>query len=454
MKLPKHPPKLDQLIAELNRSQPDKALEILSQKFPVTGEDGRYLHWDKIYYLHPPSPYTREEWWAGIKYTRKKLYKTLPFHDTQGMPFCFLTTDAILKNLHWLDQNTSGSIFLDQPILNKNMKNTYIVRSLVEESITSSQLEGASTTWRVAREMLRQGRNPTDKSEQMIYNNFLAMQFIRDHIQTPLTPEFILELHRLVTDKTLDNPSMAGRFRSSKDEVFVTNVQDEILHQPPPAEQLPERIQLLCDFANQNDHPQFIHPVIQAILLHFMLAYEHPFVDGNGRTARALFYWSMAKQKYWIMEFISISNIIKMAPIQYGRAFLYTETDENDLTYFIIHQLDVIRKAIEHLQKYIQKKSEDLQSAKRLLAQSMNLRGKLNYRQLALLKHALKHPRFIYKISEHQNTHGIAYDTARTDLLTMAQNYHFLIMKKEGKSFVFESPADLEDRLKAPLPEN
>src|SRR5690606_32474498 len=144
------------------------------------------------------------------------------------------------------------------------------------------------------------------------YNNFLAMQFIRDNIDTPLTSDFILELHRLVTDKTLENPKLAGQFRGIEDKVFVTNQQDEILHQPPSSLELPERIKRLCDFANLDDHPQFIHPVIKAILLHFMLAYEHPFVDGNGRTARALFYWSMAKQKYWIMEFISISNIIKM----------------------------------------------------------------------------------------------------------------------------------------------
>ncbi len=51
----------------------------------------------------------------------------------------------------------------------------------------------------------------------------------------------------------------------------------------------------------------FIHPVIRAILLHFMLAYDHPFVDGTGRTARALFYWSMAHQGYWLMDFISIT---------------------------------------------------------------------------------------------------------------------------------------------------
>ena len=92
-----------------------------------------------------------------------------------------------------------------------------------------------------------------------------------------------------------------------------------------------------------------MHPAIRAIILHFWLAYDHPFIDGNGRTARALFYWLMLRHGYWLFEFISISEIILKAPVQYGEAFLYTETDQNDLTYFIIHQTEVIRKSMQSL---------------------------------------------------------------------------------------------------------
>ena len=447
MKLPKYPPNTDTIFSQLMEQEPQKALRLLSGEFNITDPKGRYLHWDKLYFLPPPSGYIREEWWAGIKIARKKLFKVLPFQDSKQNAFKFLMPDSVLRDLHWLDQNSTGSLNVKDPILNKHMKNTYIMRSLVEESITSSQLEGASTTWKVAREMLRQGRTPTDKSEQMIYNNFHAMQFIREHIDAPLTPEFILELHRIVTDKTLDASYRAGCYRSNDDQVLVVNDQQEILHTPPCADTLPQRIQTLCDFANSEDELQFIHPVIKAIILHFMLAYDHPFVDGNGRTARALFYWSMARQSYWIMEFISISQVIKLAPIQYGRAYLLTESDDNDLTYFIIHQLEVIKQAIDHLHHYIDKKTSEINHAKDLLENASKFKGQLNYRQLALLKHALKHPGFVYKINEHQNSHGIAYDTARTDLLIMAEKYQFLVKKKVGKTFVFESPQDLEQKI-------
>lgn len=96
-----------------------------------------------------------------------------------------------------------------------------------------------------------------------------------------------------------------------------------------------------------------MHPVIIAIVLHSWLAYDHPFVDGNGRTARAPFYWSMLSQGFWLVEFLSISSILRKAPATSSRSFLHAETDENDLTYFILYHLKVIRRAIDELRAYM-----------------------------------------------------------------------------------------------------
>ena len=188
--------------------------------------------------------------------------------------------------------------------------------------------------------------------------------------------------------------------------------------------------------------------MVKAIALHFMLGYDHPFCDGNGRTARALFYWAMARQGYWLAEFISISTIIKTSPAQYGKAFLHTESDDNDLTYFLIHQLDVIHKAITALHRFLDKKMRDLNAAEQMLVQNPRLKGRLNFRQLALLRHALKHPRFAYVIDEHQNSHGISYDVARKDLLYMADELKLLAKTKDGKRYLFVVPEDIEQRIR------
>lgn len=450
MKIPVLPPEHAAIIRASFEQDNDLAWRILTEFSPLD-EKGRYLHWDKLRHLPVPKGFTSEQWWAGVKSARQKAYQALPLLDKQQKPFTFCKPDSVQRQLHWLDRHAAGSIQAEEAITNPQMRNTYLIRSLVEEAISSSQLEGASTTRHVAREMIRQQRPPRDKSEQMIFNNYQAMQFIQENRDEVLTPSMVFELQRIVTDKTLDDEDMSGRLRDGDDEIHVVdNKSQEILHTPPPANELETRLQRLCDFANSandEDDGVFLHPVLKAIILHFMLAYDHPFCDGNGRTARALFYWSMAKQGYWLLEFVSISKIIKAASVQYGKAFLYTETDENDVTYFLIHQLEVIHQAIEALHTYLNKKTHDIGVTEQLLQQNDRLKGKLNFRQLALLRHALKHPRFTYVVQEHQQSHGISYDVARKDLSELSDKLKLLVKTKQGKRYLFVVPPDFEQRI-------
>ena len=446
MRIPIDPPQEDEVIKRIQEKNPEKLRGLFTDFSPTDLKD-RYLHWDKFRFRAPREGYTVEESWVGTKVARSKLFKTLPFTGVKDKNFLFGTPDCVLKMLHEIDQNASGQIYMAEPIANIHTRDVYLINSLIEEAISSSQLEGAATTRNVAKKMLRQQRPPKNKSERMILNNYHAMQFIREFKHEELTPSLIFELHKIVTSNTLENELTAGALRVT-DDIQVVDHEGNILHAPPPAEELPERIQRLCDFANGLNTTIFIHPVIRSILLHFMLAYDHPFVDGNGRTARALFYWSMARAGYWLIEFVSISKVIKEAPVQYGRSFLHTETDNNDTTYFIIHQLDVIQKAIQALHTYLGEKIAGVKTAAKLLEQS-ELSAKLNYRQLAVLDHALKNPSAIYHIKEHQQVHGVAYQTARTDLLKMADDFKLLQKLKHGRTFLFMSPDDLHERLEA-----
>jgi len=449
MKIPESPPNISDIIEKLiNEKDQLKLRNILSSNIGVTDSKGRYIHWEKLKHLSPPEGYTNEEYWFAVKTARQKVFKKLPLEDKFGNPLYFCVPDSLQKELHWLDQNAAGSITMEMPITNPHTRDTYLVSSLVDESINSSQLEGASTTRNVAKEMLRQGRKPNDKSERMIFNNYKAMEVINEYKDDDLTPSLILHLHEVLTKGTLDDSSKSGKYRQSSDDIHVVdNTESATLHTPPSADSLPKRISNICKFANDNKDNVFIHPVIRAIVLHYMIGYDHPFVDGNGRTARAIFYWAMAKYKYWLIEFISISRIIKQAPVKYGKAYLHTETDDNDVTYFLIHQIDVIKKGVESLHAYLAKKANEIEEAESLLENSKAM-GQLNYRQLTLLKHALKHPSAVYRIQEHQASHAISYQTARTDLLKMSDQLSLLRKRKYGKSFVFVSPPDLKSRLK------
>ncbi|MBA1446516.1 MAG: Fic family protein, partial [Gammaproteobacteria bacterium] len=204
----------------------------------------------------------------------------------------------------------------------------------------------------------------------------------------------------------------------------------------------------ICNYANTTHPTNFLHPVIRAIILHFILAYDHPFEDGNGRTARALFYWSMLKQGYWTMEFISISRILKSAPAKYTRAYLFTETDENDVTYFIVHQLEVINRAINDLLAYLELKANEIKTVEHLVRESPGLQKLLNYRQMALLNRALKRPEAIFYIESHRGAHNVTYDTARTDLLKLVE-LGILEKTKIGRAFAFTATKNLNQQLKA-----
>ena len=450
MKIPVTPPIYEDLFRAIAEESVELFFEVTKASGPVD-EKGRYLHWDKLRHLPLLEGMSSENRWFGIKTVRRTMYQELPLHDKRSGCFQFTTPAQVLEELHWLDRYAAGNIQSNDAITNPQTRNTYLIRSLIEEAISSSQLEGASTTRDVAKEMIRQDRTPADKSEQMILNNYHAMQFIQEIKGEMLTPSIVFELHKLLTVNTMDQDTV-GRFRTSSDEIHVVDrATQEYLHTPPPAAQLEDRMQKLCDFANKVSSAEsgdsFLHPVIKAIVLHFMLAYDHPFCDGNGRTARALFYWSMSSQGYWLMEFVSISRVIKQASAQYAKAFLYTETDDNDVTYFLIHQLEVIHQAVDALHEFLDQKMQGVNEAEQLLIDNPRLNGKLNFRQLALLRHALKHPRFSYVVQEHQRSHGISYDVARKDLLDMADKLKLLLKTKQGRRYYFVVPNDLEQRI-------
>lgn len=437
------PPTYHEALAAIDH---DRLLAVLAAGASATPRD-RYYHWHKLQHLTPPSGLTHREWWAGVKLARRSLQRPLPLITPAGAHFTFAMVDPIQEMLHKIDQQAAGRIAIADQITNPETRDRYIFSSLIEESITSSQLEGASTTRQVAAEMIRSGRRPRDKSEQMIFNNFLANQHIRAFTDRPLAPEDVLELHRILTEDTLDDADAAGRLQTPHEErvVVVDERTNRILHRPPPARQLPRRLSQMCQFANGAQQRPFLHPIIRAIVLHFWMGYDHPFVDGNGRTARALFYWSMLSAGYWLIEYVSISTILRPAFARYARSYLYTESDENDATYFIIDQLEVLLEALAKLEDYIERKVDQVRTIER------RLRGRSNYnhRQLALLSHALRHPGARYTIKSHQASHNVAYATARQDLLTLAGDGLLESRRAGKKTLEFFSPDDLDRRIAA-----
>lgn len=443
MKVPALPPDMDALLkGVLNR---DRVLSFFGRAASgaMTSE---YMPWDKLRFKSPPGDLTVEEWWFVTRMARKSVQRNIDqLKETAGGPFNYTLPDAILESVDSINRNASGAITISEQVTNPVTRDRYVVSSLIEEAITSSQLEGAATSRRVAKEMIRSGRPPIDRSEKMILNNYRAMLRITELRDTDLTPDLICEIHRIVTNGTLDDESAAGRVQDNDEErVAVWGDGEQLLHRPPPVAQLPERMARLCAFANGEGDDAYIPPVLRAIAVHFMMGYDHYFEDGNGRTARAVFYWSMLRQGYWLTEFLTISKILKQGPAQYARSFLLTEQDEGDLTHFFIFHLGIIERAIRELHTYLARKAEELRA---IQVGIKAMPGEFNHRQLALLEHAVRNPGASYTAQSHATSHNTSQETARQDLIHLEER-GFLLRSKVGKRFLWTPVDDLPGRFK------
>lgn len=370
-----------------------------------------YEYWDKVKYVPVPEGWTSQKLWLFVKASR--VIGMVTIWDKYGIKLCI--TSQMQRMCHDFDMKFGSFWEADNDSQNSEKK-YYLSSSLMEEAIYSSIMEGASTTRVVAKEMLRKKKSPQNKAQQMIVNNYTTIQYIVEHKDEPLTEEGLLYIHRLMTEKTLDHPEDAGRFRTNNDVVVANMIEGDIVHTPPTFEEIPEFVTTLCDFFN-NDNPRtFIHPIIKGIIIHFMVAYMHPFADGNGRTARALFYWYMLKENYKLTEYMSISRVIAKSKTSYEKSFRYTENDGNDMGYFVAYNLRALEISFQQLRDYIQRKQREKKAAAAFM-----MAGNINQRQAMVLQRLIEEPDTILTVKDVQEQFSVSSMTARKDLADLVQ---------------------------------
>ena len=373
--------------------------------------NANYEYWDKVKYKKLPEGFTPQMLWTNVKASR--LRSTILVWEKYGINLCI--TSQMQRLCHEFDMKF-GSFWEVEGDTQSAEKKYYLSSSLMEEAIYSSKMEGASTTRIIAKDMLRKKKSPQNKSQQMIVNNYNTIQYIVEHKDEPLTEELLLTIHRLMTEKTLDNPEDAGHFRTNDNVVVADMVEGDVIYTPPSFQEIPEFVESLCDFFN-NDNPRtFIHPIIRGIIVHFMLAFMHPFVDGNGRTARALFYWYMLKEGYKLTEYMSISRVIAKSKSSYEKAFRYVENDGNDMGYFVAYNLGALEKSFHQLRDYIQRKRREKRAAS-----SFMMAGNINQRQALVLQRLKEEPDTIFTVKDVQDQFSVSSMTARKDLSDLVQ---------------------------------
>ncbi|MHC8390504.1 Fic family protein [Pseudomonas sp. MDT2-39-1] len=313
-------------------------------------DQGRYLPFDEVRYRWSPGM-DSSLCWALVKKARIAQYSSLLPLGEPVQWGNFVLTPLAQKAISIVDrQATTAALEYMTSQIGEHAHFSYLLNDLIEdEAISSSQLEGAATTTRVAKDMLKRKRLPRTPDERMVVGNYKMMNFAWEQRYEPLSVELMTAMHRVGVEGIDDAQYSPGVLRAN-DDVVVQDGEGNTVYTPPPAAGLVSRLRTLSEWINQShDNPErvdYLHPMIKGIALHFALGYEHPFRDGNGRVVRALFYWFMFKNDFSAFRYIAISILLRNAPVKYGRSYLNTEADDRDLTYFIDVQCSVILRAV------------------------------------------------------------------------------------------------------------
>lgn len=430
-------------------AEADRPVPALTTQLKVRELDAEYRPWRKLRVMAREAGLDPVDAWCAAKLTRRMTWSDLELRQANGEPFGYCSGNHLLEPLHRIDRAVGGggpaSIQSDDGLLADEAHRTRLrVRTLMDEAAESSVIEGAATTRKEALELLRSGRDARTKGERMVINNYVAMQRIKGWLGRPLSVDMLLELRGILTDDTLENPDESRRFRRPDENVRVEHyLTRDIIFTPPPASGVKARIQALCDFANR-EHAKaaFIHPIVKAAILHFMIGYEHPFVDGNGRTARAVFYWFALRSGYTVFEYMPISERIRAGRSRYPQAFVDCEDDDGDLTYFILYHLDIVEQSLDLFSSRLHREEQKIKRSERLL----RLSNDLNLRQRLLLEHALRHPRTTYTVKSHMNSNGITTNTARSDLDDLVRR-RLMSTSKRGREVLYHASPTLVERL-------
>jgi Fic family protein len=418
-------------------------VELLSQESAVREEVLRladssrgYLHWSEFRYKKPfPTELSREEGWALVRMNRLACSKRLPFSSKAGDRISVALTDGLHAAVRRIGARRclldAGVPDRSHPDLPENMQ-TFGLKALIDEAYYSAVIEGAVSTRKDARKMIREETAPRDHSERMILNNYHAgMKMAEQWVKQAMTPELLCEIQKTLTKDTLEDPADWGQFRTGPIAV-IDEAEQEIVHTGPEASELPERIEKLCAYANYTNPDDPVPAIVRASVLHYQLAYDHPFGDGNGRTARWLFLWRLLRcPEYWWIAMLSISRMTNQGKTEYYNSFRYAESDQFDATYLVRQQLDSLEKEMHRFAKFLTRRRDLAAHIRKFIPHG----EEPGSRQLALLEHAMRHDKPAYTQPVHSAFHGVSQPTARKDLEELVA--WGLLKRKTGRPVLY-----------------
>ncbi|MBN1214238.1 MAG: Fic family protein [Candidatus Lokiarchaeota archaeon] len=274
----------------------------------------------------------------------------------------FEYTNKIVKLLTRI--SAARETILNSPLIPK-WNITLRQEAVIHSAHSSTSIEGNRLSLKQVSE-LAQGREITatrrDKQEVLNYLDVLnnIKNLIKDNF---ISEKDILNIHRMVTKNTLDNPTDSGVYRNRY--VVVGNrFTGEIFFKPPQNREVPGLVKDLVSWINSEESKE-LDPVIEAGAIHYELVRIHPFVDGNGRTARVLAALILYSRGFDTNQFFCLDDYYDSDRSAYYKALQSVEPDKLDLTNWLEYFTEGVNISIEAVKERILKlSSKRLRKAK------------------------------------------------------------------------------------------
>lgn len=320
--------------------------EFLNSDIWIKYTQERYVPVEDIKYRLEKLGLKKTEWpEISKKIIAYRKFNSIPlFFKSLDKNFWYYPSDSLQQKISKIEH--LGNKIFERIESQKDLKDDFLGNAALEEAITSAIYEGANSTRAKAKELIASGSKPKNKDEWMLLNNYEAMKWIKNNSSLNISKTTILKIHEIVTKNTLegDDKNFQGKFRN--DVVYVGE------HQGIDYEKIEAALDEAINLSTVNR--RFLHGLIKGILLHYFIAYIHPFFDGNGRTARTSFYFKCIKNDLRFVELLSISAHLKKGKgNRYEKAFTLVKENEYDVTYFIDYCLDSLLSAIETVEQKV-----------------------------------------------------------------------------------------------------
>lgn len=394
-------------------------LRTCSSKHPLT--------WNEFCEMKMPLGMTCEQTWEVLNAIRRQTAIELPFRDADDHRGWFSLTRSITDGFEDIEKRCSAGSQLDTVSQSRNMV-FFAVESYVSDALSCLQEDGVESEYENVRAILLGEQEPKEPEELLLYNGHQLTKRIDEYVDRPCSVELLSELYSSMiegVDVKIDTPPV-----HSNGFAWKIKRLDSI-----------STLELVSSLVNATRSEDIEHPLILALGMQFVMMSNVPFPAWNSMATTLIMKLIFKKANLPVLAFLPINKIIG----DWKRGWLRNKVgipdvtecevrigDEIDYTLYVDTALRLVRRELDDVESRFKRIIKENESFVEAMRDDLDI----NYRQRDVLRIALDDPKTVFKISDHQKHYLVAYGTARSDLLKLAELGLLLCIRK-GHAFEF-----------------